>query len=51
VQYLLIQIKSIVPEHKCAAEVEWTYDDPGPLESLESLIPLFLTDHEKNGVN
>ena len=40
--YLLIQIKSIVPEHKSAAEVEWTYDDPGPtLESLESLIPPF----------
>jgi hypothetical protein len=27
---LLVQIKSIVPEHKTAAEVEWTHDDPGP---------------------
>ena len=49
--YLLIQIKSIVPEHKSAAEMERTYDDPDRLESLESLIPLFLTDHENNGVN
>jgi len=34
---------NVCPEHKSAAEVEWTYDDPGPhpLESLESLIPPF----------
>jgi hypothetical protein len=29
VPYLLIQINSIVPERKAAAEAEWAYDDPG----------------------
>jgi hypothetical protein len=42
-QRIFSVIKSIVPEHKAAAEVEWTYDDPGPtLESLKSLIPRFV---------
>ena len=44
-------LRSIFPEQKGAAEVEWTYDDQGPPPShLKASLRLLLADNEKNGV-